>query len=109
VEKARVAAKETSGATSGHRVAAYLRGEAEGKPSTEKILDRLATPQPAAAPVAAPQPLETVDRKKLEALAQPQPAASPAPAAPAAPPEAQVQVDLQKANEKLSGLLGKPK
>src|SRR5712671_4201837 len=45
VQNARQAAAETSGATSGARVAAYLRGDAEGKPATEKILERLAAPQ----------------------------------------------------------------
>src|SRR5262249_31948898 len=38
VEQAKRSAAETSGATSGHRVAAYLRGEAEAKPATDKIL-----------------------------------------------------------------------
>src|SRR3989441_3815895 len=40
VQTARQAAAETSGATSGARVAAYLRGEAEEKPATDKILER---------------------------------------------------------------------
>jgi ABC-2 type transport system ATP-binding protein len=44
VKKARQAAAETSGATSGARVAAYLRGDAEEKPAGEKILERLAGP-----------------------------------------------------------------
>src|SRR5512146_1817736 len=48
VKKARQAAAETSGAMSGARVAAYLRGEAETKPAPDKILERLAAPQPAA-------------------------------------------------------------
>ena len=111
VEKAREAAKETSGATSGHRVAAYLRGEAGRKADgAEKILERLsrAASRPPR-PASAPQPVETVDRKKLEALAQP-PGGGPTPAtAPAAPAEAQTKVDLEEGNEKLSSLLGKPK
>src|SRR5256712_9874381 len=45
VQKARRAAAETSGAMSGARVAAYLRGEAEEKPSGDKILERLSAPQ----------------------------------------------------------------
>src|SRR5881396_3247928 len=45
VEKARESAAQTSGATSGARVAAYLRGDAAEKPSTDKILERLAAPQ----------------------------------------------------------------
>src|SRR5881296_3594741 len=49
VQTARQAAAETSGATSGARVAAYLRGEAEEKPATDRILERLAAPQAPAA------------------------------------------------------------
>src|SRR5215831_500115 len=45
VQKARSSAAETSGATSGARVAAYLRGDAEGKPNAEKLLERLTLPQ----------------------------------------------------------------
>src|SRR3989442_1576100 len=72
VQSARQAAAETSGAMSGARVAAYLRGEAEAKPATDKILERLAAPQaPLAAPVAPREPADTVDEKKLEALARP--------------------------------------
>jgi ABC-2 type transport system ATP-binding protein len=111
VQKARQAAEETSGATSGHRVAAYLRGDAAAKPSTDKILERLSAPQ-SAAPITAPapQPVDAVDRKKLDALTRPQAAEIPAsaPSTPA-PAEAKVAVDLEKANEKLSSLLGKPK
>src|SRR5215469_12420778 len=45
VQKARQAAAQTSGAVSGARVAAYLRGDAEAKPATDRILDRLTAPQ----------------------------------------------------------------
>jgi ABC-2 type transport system ATP-binding protein len=112
VQKARQAAEATSGATSGHRVAAYLRGDAEAKPTTDRVLERLTAPQPSAAPapVAAPQPADTVDRKKLDALTRGHEAETPAPtpktAAQSAPAD---PVDLKKANEKLSSLLGKPK
>jgi ABC-2 type transport system ATP-binding protein len=114
VQKARQAAETTSGATSGHRVAAYLRGDAEAKPSTDRVLERLTAPQPSAAtaPAPAPQPTDTVDRKKLDALTQARESEVPVPATPSikkpesAPAE---QVDLKKANEKLSSLLGKPK
>lgn len=105
VQKARQAAAETSGATSGARVAAYLRGDAEAKPAADKILERLAAPQPptpVSAPAAAPAP--AVNEQKLAALAQPQ--AAPAPAA-AAKPEPEKAAELEKANEKLSSLLGK--
>lgn len=116
VQKARAAAETTSGATSGHRVAAYLRGDGETKPSTDRVLERLTAPQPSAgsAPIVtpAPQPADTVDRKKLDALTRGQaaesPAAVPAPTTPAPASAPAPSVDLKKANEKLSSLLGKP-
>jgi ABC-2 type transport system ATP-binding protein len=107
VHKARAAAEQTSGATSGSQVAAYLRGDAEGKVNTAKVLDRLSAPQPAPIAVSAAQPVDTVDRSKLEALTQ---SKEPVPAAPAPAPtaaDAPKQADLEKANEKLSSLLGK--
>ena len=109
VQKARRAASETSGATSGARVAAYLRAGAEERPPAEKILERLALPQ-VAQPVVPPKPpapaatTPKVDDKKLEALtkaAEPMPPDKPKPAAEEKP------VDLSKADEKLSSLLGK--
>jgi len=110
VERAKRSALETSGASSGSRVAAYLRGEADAQPATNKILERLTLPavgekgqaEPAKAPVT-----ETVDEAKLRALTRPaEPtSARPKPAAPEPAPPA----DLSKANEKLSSLLGKPK
>lgn len=110
VERARAAAAETSGATSGHRIAEYLRAEAETKPPAEKILERLALPQTQqmpAVPTAPKQAPETVAEQKLEAYtktaepAQPQPQPAPQPQ--------KEQVDLAKADEKLSALLGKQK
>src|SRR5881409_1417333 len=72
VEKARESAAETSGATSGSRVAAYLRGEAQTPSPSDKILERLTQPGAASEPeVSTPQPGETVNLKKLEELAQP--------------------------------------
>jgi ABC-2 type transport system ATP-binding protein len=110
VAKAREAARETSGALSGQRVAAYLRGDATAPAKTqENVLDRLTAPH-APAPVPAPAaPVETVDNRKLAALAQP--TAPPAPAASSLPKQddAQSKAELDKANEKLSSLLGKPK
>ncbi|MGD1088459.1 MAG: ABC transporter ATP-binding protein [Verrucomicrobiota bacterium] len=111
VQKARASAAETSGAQSGARVAEYLRGGVEEKPTLEKILGRLALPhdvqsmaEPKSPPVAPPK----IDDKKLEALTKeaatiPPPASSTPKVEPAAP------VDLSKADEKLSSLLGKPK
>ncbi len=105
VQRAQQAAAQTSGAMSGATVAAYLRGNEESGPAPDKILERLAMPQAAAPVAAAPiQPAETVDRQKLDALtrgAEP----APLPARTAAVPEP--AADLNKANEKLSALLGK--
>ena len=107
VRNARLAAAETSGAMSGARVAAYLRGEGEEKPAGDRLLERLAAPQPAQpAPAPAPQPAETVDEQKLAALAQP---AEPAAPAPRPLPRPEQTVELEKANEKLASLLGKSK
>jgi ABC-2 type transport system ATP-binding protein len=106
VQKARQAAAETSGAMSGATVAAYLRGEAEAKPAGDRLLERLAAPQaPLPSPAPAPKPVETVDEKKLAALAQPaEPIAPPKPAL-----EPEKAAELDKANEKLAALVGKPK
>jgi ABC-2 type transport system ATP-binding protein len=107
VQKARQAAAETSGAVSGARVAAYLRGEAEAKPATDRVLERLTQPEtPTVAPAGSAAASPPVDERKLEQLTQPvEPAAAPgqSAAAPAAKPG-----DLSKADEKLSSLLGKP-
>ncbi len=101
VQKARTAAAETSGATSGAKVAAYLRGEGQEKPVGDRLLERLSAPQ--AQPTAKPaeQPAETVDQRKLAALAQ---ASEPAPKPPASGDEK--PADLKQANDKLSSLLG---
>jgi ABC-2 type transport system ATP-binding protein len=104
VQQARQAAAETSGAMSGARVAAYLRGDAEVKPSSDKLLERLAAPQPAAAqPASTSAKSEPVDEAKLKALTQPsaQVASAPAPKAEPAPE------DLSKADQKLASLLNK--
>jgi len=107
VEKARANALETSGATSGSQVAAYLRGEAESqRQPPDRILERLTAP---AAPIVEPQiatpPSQSaVDHDRLKSLAR---NAEPAPAQPPTPaPKAE---DLKQADAKLSSLLGKPK
>jgi len=110
VQKARQAAAETSGAMSGARVAAYLRAGAEERPPDEKILERLAPPPPVQSviPPSVPAPIVApvaVDDKKLEALTK---AAVPV-AQPAKSAKEEKPVDLSKADEKLSSLLGKPK
>ena len=104
VQKARQTAAETSGAISGARVAAYLRGEGQVATAGEKVLERLAAPQaptPAPAPAA---PVETVDREKLAALSRPAPHTPSPTAAPSAPV---TEEKLRKADEKLASLVSK--
>jgi len=106
VRRARQAAAETSGAVSGARVAAYLQGDGEAKPASEKILERLTAPATSAAPAQpAPEP-DTVDRKKLDALTRgPEPVApAPGPGSASQPPSNKPE-ELEKANEKLAGLV----
>ena len=104
VQSARQAAAETSGAMSGARVAAYLRGEAEAKPASDRILERLAAPQAAAPPPApAPPPTDTLSRQKLEALTKPAEPVAPAPA-----PSPVSEEELRKADEKLASFVRKP-
>ena len=106
VRKARESSSETSGATSGSRVAPYLRGDADRPQPPERILERLsvAAAQQAAPPAASSHPVEKVDESRLQSLTRP---AAPLPAAAVAPKPAPA-VDLNKANEKLSSLLGRP-
>ena len=100
--------EETSGATSGNRVAAYLRGQADAPASqADKVLERLTAPASSAPAAAAPAPApaaDTVDHGKLAGLTRSEPA--PAPVKVSTPEPA---ADLNKANEKLASLLGKPK
>ena len=104
VQAARQAAAETSGAMSGARVAAYLRGDGETKSASDRVLERLAAPQAAApAPAPAPLPVDTLIEHKLEALAKPAEPAAPAPAA----PEPANAEELRKADEKLASLVKK--
>ena len=107
VEKAKQAAQETSGAQSGARVAAYLRGDAEAKPTTDKVLEKLTLPQTAPpVPVPAVELKPAVDEKKLESLTKGEP---PPPASKPPPATQEKPVDLSQADEKLSSLLGKNK
>jgi ABC-2 type transport system ATP-binding protein len=105
VEKAKQAAAETSGATSGAKVAAYLRAGTEEKPAADKLLEKLTLPQ--AAPVTPSAPVKSepaVDEDRLTALTK---AVAPAPSTTKA--EAEKSADLSQADEKLSSLLGKKK
>ena len=106
VQKAKQSEAETSGATSGHRVAAYLRGDADQPVSqTDKVLERLTLAGTAPIPAAAARPADTVDHKKLGELTAPRETA----AVPRPGPNPARSEDLEKANEKLSSLLNKPK
>jgi len=108
VRKARQAAADTSGATSGAHVADYLRGGEAQRPSGDRILERLAAPQAGIEPKQVEEPAApTVNQARLEALAQPA-AARPAPAQASSsqPPSAPVAEELKKADEKLAALLG---
>jgi ABC-2 type transport system ATP-binding protein len=107
VHRARRAATETSGAMSGARVAAYLRGDAEEGRAGDKILERLTAAPPAQTPAApAPKPEELVDERKLAALSKPN---EPGPEGSKKVEEPNKAAELEKANEKLASLLGKPK
>ena len=110
VQKARQSATETSGATSGNRVAAYLRGDADEKAATDKMLERLTLPiaPTKEEPVQTSRVVEEPDEARLEALARPPAETVPEPVAASAAAKSEA-VDLAKANEKLSSLLGKPK
>ena len=105
VEKAKRASQQTSGAQSGARVAAYLRGGAEETIACEKVLEKLSLPEISpAAPPPAPKALPSVDEQKLDQLIRTTQAHPSQPSPPATPgPE---PVDLKQADEKLSSLLG---
>ena len=110
VQKARQN-EETSGATSGNRVAEYLRGNAEAPTnSQERMLDRLAMPQAArdagGAAVVQVEPATPVANARLEKLTGP---TDVAPITPPQVPDVKKQEELAQANEKLTSLLGKPK
>ena len=105
VEKARAQSAETSGAMGGAKVAAYLKGDGEAAPASEKILERFTAPAAVVKGerVVAPS-APTVNEVKLASLTQAAPAP---PAVSEKPAEPAKPVDLGKANDKLSSLLGK--
>jgi ABC-2 type transport system ATP-binding protein len=107
VNKARAAEAETSGATSGSRVAEYLRAGGEtGDTRKAKLLDRLTQSESLAPAPVQVTDVESLPNKRLEQLIRNEEKAAPAPAP---PPDAARKVELDKANEKLSSLLNKPK
>jgi hypothetical protein len=112
VQKAKSLSEETSGATSGNRVAAYLQGDGATTSQSSKVLERLAAPVPAPEPVrVAAEPAVLTDNALLSSLSRSSETA-PAPDAPlpdAGPAASQApKPDLAKANEKLSAFLNKP-
>jgi ABC-2 type transport system ATP-binding protein len=110
VNRARAEEAETSGATSGNRVAEYLRAGAETEDTRKaKLLDRLTQAEASAAapaPVVHVMDVESFQNKRLEELTRNEPVPAPKPTP--APTEAK-KAELEKANEKLSSLLNKPK
>jgi ABC-2 type transport system ATP-binding protein len=110
VQNARKAAAETSGAMSGARVAAYLRGDgiAAAPQAADRLLERLTAPATMASASATEKAGEsTVDESRLAALTGSVPAATTAPAPASA--KAPAPEDLKAANDKLAGLVNKPK
>ena len=116
VQRARAAEAKTSGATSGGRVAAYLKGDAEARAETgENVLERLAMPSVAPtveAPAGASgsQPAPAADSQRLDALTRAMPASAPATTPPTtqgpSPAPTPSAADIAKADTKLSSLLG---
>jgi ABC-2 type transport system ATP-binding protein len=102
----------TSGATSGNQVAQFIRGTAEGGAGQAgSVLDRLTRPNaPQSAPVAVAPEAPKVDESLLSALTSasstPESSTPVPPVSSKAPESAAAAVDLGKANERLSGLLG---
>ena len=102
VEQARKKESETSGATSGHRVAEYLRGKA-GENQADRVLDHLTrSEKPIPSQDQAPRPTTpAVDEDKLASLAQRD---ENDPVEKTSVPKKEENID--NANNKLSGLLG---
>lgn len=123
VERARQSSTATSGATSGNRVAAYLRGDEASTPApaSNAVLDRLVASAPSTATTPAAEPTPAATPSPETATTNPALLASltkPA-AAPSAPASAEPAVsstsqpaspeEVAEANAKLSNLLKKPK
>ena len=102
VEQARKKESETSGATSGHRVAEYLRGQA-GENQADRVLDHLTrSEKPIPSQDQAPRPTTpVVNEDKLASLAQRD---ENDPVGKTSVPKKEENID--NANNKLSGLLG---
>ena len=110
VEDAITKDEETSGSTSGHEVAEFLRSDVPVQSQAEKMLDRLADKE-----VSKPKPKiqkETpqveqpkVDEEKLESLSESNEPGPPKEKVPESK-STERQQNIDKADDKLSGLLG---
>ena len=102
VEQAQQRESETSGATSGHRVADYLRGDTSQNKS-DRVLDHLTRNEDSSLTQTANTPSKpaTIKEDKLADLSKTE--TDPAPTLKVTPKKGE---DLDKANDKLSGLLG---
>ncbi|MBL6763345.1 MAG: ABC transporter ATP-binding protein [Verrucomicrobiae bacterium] len=107
VKRARENEQQTSGATSGSTVAHYLREGGEEKDQKAKILDRLAADL---APTPIAELLEekpaTTEQKQDANLASLAEAEAPKPVAPVVSKAAERKASDEKADDKLSSLLG---
>ena len=102
VEQAQQRESETSGATSGHRVADYLRGDTSQNKS-DRVLDHLTRNEDSTLTQTANTQSKpaTIKEDKLADLSKTE--TDPAPTLKVTPKKVE---DLDKANDKLSGLLG---
>ena len=102
VEQAQQRESETSGATSGHRVADYLRGDTSQNKS-DRVLDHLTRNEDSTLTLTANTQSKpaTIKEDKLADLSKTE--TDPAPTLKVTPKKGE---DLDKANDKLSGLLG---
>ena len=102
VEQAQQRESETSGATSGHRVADYLRGDTSQNKS-DRVLDHLTRNEDSTLTQTANTQSKpaTIKENKLADLSKTE--TDPAPTLKVTPKKGE---DLDKANDKLSGLLG---
>lgn len=111
VERARSAATHTSGAESGAKVAAYLRGDAERTAETQanSVLDRLTLDESTKTETKKEEPKPVTQKVDMDRLDKLSAVEAPTPVAPAKPEAKQVAKEqLDKANDKLSSLLGGP-
>ena len=110
VQRARQSETQTSGATSGSQVAAYLQGGAKAGGASDRLLERLSRPVEspvAVTPPPAPPGGPVVNAEKLAGLTKSAAAAPPSATPPPATPTP--EAEMKQANEKLASLLGKPK